>query len=48
MPEWEASCNECEKSVSHENEERVLGWMFGHALRTGHEDIEKVEVEESE
>lgn len=43
---YTVDCEECDGSFEHENEEKALGWLFGHGLRTGHTEIEKRERRE--
>jgi len=41
MAEFIVDCEECEASAEFDNEEKALGWLFGHGMRTGHDEIEK-------
>jgi len=45
MSEYEVVCHECDEDFETDNEEKALGWLFGHGLRTGHDDIEKTEAD---
>jgi hypothetical protein len=41
---WQVSCDECGESAEFEVEDAAVGWMFGHGMRTGHDDITKKEI----
>lgn len=42
---WRVSCQECDHSDELEEEEAAVGWMFGHVMSSGHNDIEKEELD---
>lgn len=44
MPEYVVECEECGDEQEFENEEKALGYLFGHSLRTEHTEIEKREL----
>lgn len=41
---YEVECNECDETFESDDEEEAVGWMFGHSMASGHEDLDKNEV----
>ena len=45
MVKYTVECEECDREYECDNEDEAVGWMFGHAMSSGHDNIEKYESE---